>query len=284
MEVTEKDKYITDKITDKKRVNSIYRVLAAMWDRFKAEPVPFLFFGFVMGSKIYFLIDFLVLKGNLTYIGRLVEQAGQGGGIPEVLSNLIGHLAYNLIAILFDALIITSYFIRSKPVSKAEGFWERYYPLITILFPMIGFSLLLIPEFRLFFPSLHIGQVMMYFDLPLLFPLIIELAGLIISFIGASLSIVTLWSLRRSFSIMAEVRHLVTTGMYRRIRHPLYMSEMLHAFGTAILASHSVALVIFLIAFTMEMIRAKIEERKFLRLIPEYAEYKKRTGFLWPKF
>ncbi|MFX0067410.1 MAG: hypothetical protein ACFFC7_35255, partial [Candidatus Hermodarchaeota archaeon] len=116
--------------------------------------------------------------------------------------NLSGHVAYNFTAILFDALVITSYFIRSKPVSKAEGFWERHYPLITILFPMIGFSLLLIPDFRLFFSSINIGQIMMLFDLPLLFPLIIEFAGLVISFIGASLSILTLWSLKRSFSIM----------------------------------------------------------------------------------
>lgn len=279
MKGNKKDKSIMGKKSD----YSLKKALTVLCGRLRAEPVPFLFFGFIIGTKIYFLIDFLVMKGNFFYIRNLLAQAGAGGGISEVLTNLIGHVAYNLVAILFDALIITSYFIRSTPVSKAEGFWERCFPLITILVPMVGFSLLLIPDFRLFFPSLQIGRIIVHFDLPLLFPLIVELAGLVISFLGASLSIVTLWSLKKSFSIMAEVRHLITTGMYRRIRHPLYMSEMLHAFGTAILAAHPVAFGIFIVALTMEIIRAKIEERKFLKIVPDYADYKNRTGFLWPK-
>jgi len=195
----------------------------------------------------------------------------------------MAHWIYNCVAILFDVLIIASYLLRCEPVSRAQGFWERYYPLITVMFPMLGFTLLLIPNFRLFFPPFQIGRVLMRFDLPLLFPLFVELAGLLISMIGAALSIAALWSLRQCFSLMVEVRRLVTTGMYRRIRHPLYMSEIIHAFGTAILAAHPVALSIFIITLILEIIRAKFEERKFLRVVPAYAEFKKRTGFLWPK-
>ena len=83
---------------------------------------------------------------------------------------------------------------------------------------------------------------------------------------------------------MVEVRRLITTGMYRYIRHPLYMSEIIHAVGTAILFAHPVAMGIFLITFVLEIIRAKLEEHKFLKLVPAYADYKKRTGFLWPKW
>lgn len=252
--------------------------------RLKSDPVPFIFFGIIIGSKIYFLIDFLFIRGNLPYLLKLLGNIGTGGGVAQVITNLISHLVYNLVAILFDALIITSYVIRSKPVGKAEGFWERYYPLITVLFPMLGFTLLLIPDFRLFFPPFQLGRIMMRFDLPLLFPMIIELAGLTISMIGATLSIVALWSLRRCFSLMVEVRQLITTGMYKRIRHPLYMSEIIHAFGTSILAAHPIALGVFCITLFLETIRAKLEEHKFLRLVPAYVDFKKRTGFLWPKF
>jgi hypothetical protein len=31
------------------------------------------------------------------------------------------------------------------------------------------------------------------------------------------------------------------------------------------------------------VVRAKIEERKFLQIMPEYAEFHANTGFLWPK-
>jgi protein-S-isoprenylcysteine O-methyltransferase Ste14 len=252
--------------------------------RLKSDPVPFVFFGIIIGSKIYFLIDFLFIRGNFSYLLKLLDNIGTGGGILQVVINIISHIVYNLVAILFDALIITSYVIRSKPVGKAEGFWERYYPLITVLFPMAGFTLLLIPNFRLFFPPFQLGRVMMRFDLPLLFPMVIELAGLIISLTGAALSIVALWSLKRCFSLMVEVRQLITTGMYKRIRHPLYMSEIIHAFGTSILAAHPIALSVFCITLVLEIIRAKLEEHKFLRMVPAYADFKKRTGFLWPKF
>ncbi|MGA1795016.1 MAG: methyltransferase family protein [bacterium] len=255
----------------------------SVWRKIASDPVPFIFFGCIIGSKIYFFIDFTIIRGNFAYMLRLIESMSKGGGLSNVLMNIIAHFTYNCVAILFDALIIASYIIRCEPVSRAEGFWERYYPLITVLFPMLGFTLLLIPNFRLFFPPFQIGRLLMRFDLPLLFPLFIELGGLLISLFGAALSIAALWSLRQCFSLMAEVRRLVTTGMYRRIRHPLYMSEITHAFGTSILAAHPVALGIFVITLFLEIIRAKIEERKFLRVVPAYAEYKKRTGFLWPK-
>ncbi|MGA1843117.1 MAG: methyltransferase family protein [bacterium] len=255
----------------------------SVWRKIASDPVPFIFFGCIIGSKIYFFIDFTIIRGNFSYMLRLIETMNKGGGLSHVLMNIVAHFTYNFVAILFDALIIASYVIRCEPVSKAEGFWERYYPLITVLFPMLGFTLLLIPNFRLFFPPFQIGRLLMRFDLPLLFPLFIELGGLLISLFGAALSIAALWSLRQCFSLMAEVRRLVTSGMYHRIRHPLYMSEITHAFGTSILAAHPVALGIFLITLVLEIIRAKIEEHKFLRVVPAYAEYKKRTGFLWPK-
>lgn len=253
-------------------------------DRVKSDPVPFIFFGIIISSKFYFLSDFLFIRGNLPYLLKLLGDTGSGGGVLQVVINIFSHIVYNLVAILFDALIITSYLIRSKPVGKAEGFWERYYPLITVLFPMTGFTLLLIPNFRLFFSPFQLGRLMMRFDLPLLFPMFIELAGLIISMTGAALSIIALWSLKRCFSLMVEVRQLITTGMYKRIRHPLYMSEIIHAFGTSILAAHPIALSVFCITLVLEIIRAKLEEHKFLRMVPAYADFKKRTGFLWPKF
>ncbi|MGA1841852.1 MAG: methyltransferase family protein [bacterium] len=251
---------------------------------FRDYLVPLHFFVVIIGSKIIFLFYFSIIKGNLANLLRLLYETDKGGGVSQNIINLSSHLIYNLVAILFDALIITSYLIRSKPVGKAEGFWERYYPLITVLFPMTGFTLLLIPNFRLFFPPFQLGRLMMRFDLPLLFPMFIELAGVIISMTGAALSIIALWSLKRCFSLMVEVRQLITTGMYKRIRHPLYMSEIIHAFGTSILAAHPIALSVFCITLVLEIIRAKLEEHKFLRMVPAYADFKKRTGFLWPKF
>lgn len=111
----------------------------------------------------------------------------------------------------------------------------------------------------------------------------VNIAALAIGIVGASLSFIALWSLRRSFSLMSEVRELVTGGLYRRIRPPLYMAEIIHIFGIAILSGTPVGLWLFAAAVAMQVVRAKIEERKFLRTVPQYAEFKARTGFLWPK-
>lgn len=253
--------------------------------RVKSEPLPFVFFGGLLGLKLYLLVEFLFLQGALAQaISIMQTPSWHSGEDAYLLANIGARTAYNIVAVLFDALIIASYVIRSKPVGRAMGFWERYYPLMTALLPMVGFAVLLLPGFRVMFPPFQLGELMMRFDLPLAFPLLLEAVGLTVALVGALLSIASLWQLKRSFSLMVEVRSLVTTGMYRHVRHPLYMSELIHAFGTAILAAHPIAIMVFLATLVMQVVRAKLEERKFLRLVPAYARYKSQTGFLWPRW
>jgi len=40
---------------------------------------------------------------------------------------------------------------------------------------------------------------------------------------------------------------------------------------------------LFAVAVALQVVRAKIEERKFLRTVSEYAAYRETTGFLWPR-
>jgi protein-S-isoprenylcysteine O-methyltransferase Ste14 len=111
-----------------------------------------------------------------------------------------------------------------------------------------------------------------------------NLAGLLIGLFGAAFSIWAIRHLRASFGLRTAVRELVTTGPYRRIRHPLYFGEIIHIFGVVILAATPAALYLFIGAVALQAIRAKIEERKFLASVPAYAEFKRNTGFLWPRF
>jgi protein-S-isoprenylcysteine O-methyltransferase Ste14 len=253
--------------------------------RLKHEPVPFLFFGTLLGWKIYFLVDFLFIKDGYSYLLYLFQlrQFYIDPQVTHAIANGIARIAYNLVAILFDALVFAGYLIRTSPVSKARGFWERYYPLATILFPMAGFSILLIPGFDVIIPPFQMGRVAALFDLPPLFPLVIETVALTIAITGSILGTVSLWSLKRSFGLMVEVRQLVTSGLYRYIRHPLYLAEIVQGFGTAILTVHPIGLGIFVVTTIMQIVRAKVEERKLLLLVPAYADYMRRTGFLWPK-
>ncbi len=190
---------------------------------------------------------------------------------------------YNIVAILFDALVFSSYLIRLEPSNKAEGFWETAYPLATVLIPVTGFTLLSIPAIRELITTFNARDLVYMYGLSPTFLISMHATAFLIGASGAILSFIALWSLKRSFSLMTEVRELVTNGLYRRVRHPLYMAEIIHILGIAILSATPIGLLLFIIAVTMQVVRAKIEENKFIQTMPEYAEFKSNTGFLWPK-
>lgn len=64
---------------------------------------------------------------------------------------------------------------------------------------------------------------------------------------------------------------------------PLYVGEIIHIFGIAILSGTPVGLYLFVVAVALQVVRARIEERKFLRTVSEYEDYMHQTGCLWPQ-
>ena len=252
--------------------------------KIRREAIPLLFFGTVVSVKSYFLFKTLFLDGGFDQLLFVIRHGDTvGPGASYVLANMLSYVFYTLTAILFDALVFYSYLIRHEPVKRARGFWETVYPLATVLIPVTGFTLLAIPDIRAMLPTYDFQALAMRYQLTPAFFMSLNVVALVIGAVGAALSFVSLWSLKKSFSLMTEIRVLVTTGLYRRIRHPLYMSEIIHVFGIAILSSTPVGLGLFVAAVAMQVVRAKIEERKFLRTVPEYSAFKNRTGFLWPK-
>ena len=251
-------------------------------EKLRREAIPLLFFGSVVAIKSYYLTQVLFVEG---YWQQMIE-LGDGATLPAGQLHLVdiaSYIAYNVISILFDLLVFVSYLMRIEPREKARGFSQTLYPMATVLLPVTGFTLLSIPAVRATLPGFDIIALMSEYNLSPLFRTMLNIGGLIIGLIGASLSIIALWSLRRSFSLMSEIRELVSSGLYSRIRHPLYMSEIIHILGVAILSGTPAGLWLFGIALAMQVVRAKVEEHKFLQAVPEYAGFRERTGFLWPK-
>jgi len=240
----------------------------------RREIVPLIFFGTVVTVKVYFLVDVLFIEANYKKILQAISFLNQhpDDEMRYWLIKILSYTAYNIVAILFDALVFVSYLIRKQAREKAKGFWETAFPLTAIFFPVVLFTLWSIPSIRESAPRFDQAYAERLFIL-----------GVILGLVGATLSIIALWSLRHSFSLMAEVRELVTSGLYSRIRHPLYMSELIHMTGIAFLAATPVAIWLLLLGLGIQVARAKIEEAKLQGVLPEYAAYKKQTGFLWPK-
>jgi protein-S-isoprenylcysteine O-methyltransferase Ste14 len=90
-----------------------------------------------------------------------------------------------------------------------------------------------------------------------------------------------------NWSYTLEVReqhHLVTHGVYRRIRHPMYTALLIYSLGQALVLPNWVAGPSYLITFvTLFAFRVRAEEKMMLEHFgKEYAAYIPRTKRLIP--
>ncbi|CAB4642295.1 unannotated protein [freshwater metagenome] len=77
---------------------------------------------------------------------------------------------------------------------------------------------------------------------------------------------------------------LVTTGVYRWVRHPIYTGVLLAAFGLVVLGASGVHILGWLALFVVLSAKASGEEKMLSERHPGYARYASRTGRLIPKF
>jgi protein-S-isoprenylcysteine O-methyltransferase Ste14 len=109
------------------------------------------------------------------------------------------------------------------------------------------------------------------------------LVGLSIMAAGEALTVAGMLSLGRSFSIFSEVRELRTSGLYRYVRHPLYLGEMIAVWGYVLAWPAPWAIACALLFTGLQSWRARVEEGRLLAYHPGYAAYRERAGFLWPR-
>jgi len=104
--------------------------------------------------------------------------------------------------------------------------------------------------------------------------------GLVLGVIGLTGVISARYTLGRSFSIRAKATELVTTGIYSRIRNPIYISGEIFVVGVAIMLWKPYFLLAVLAVIPMQILRARREasvlEAKFG---DEYRQYRQRTWF-----
>src|SRR5437868_11233740 len=86
-------------------------------------------------------------------------------------------------------------------------------------------------------------------------------AGLTLVTLAAGLSLVSLLTLRRNFGIRPVLRNLVTSGPYRFVRHPMYLSYVLADIGYNLQEWNSVTLLLVLVGWASLVYRIHAEER-----------------------
>lgn len=118
--------------------------------------------------------------------------------------------------------------------------------------------------------------------------LLVRAFGLIIATYGLYLFWLTHKTLGENWSPLLEVRkehQLITTGIYKHIRHPMYTSIFILVIGLGMLSGNILVVMLPLVMFyILYHMRVKDEEGMMVSWFgDEYILYKRRMGALLPK-
>jgi protein-S-isoprenylcysteine O-methyltransferase Ste14 len=169
------------------------------------------------------------------------------------------NIAMQLAVVAFFATLASMVVMRRRPSERARGIEPRISALLgTFLVPIV----VLFPRRELSLTEGIISTVMVL--------------G------GSVMAIYVLTHLGRSFSIMAEARGLVTSGLYRYVRHPLYLVEEIAVIGSVLQYLSVWTAVLLAVQIAFQLRRMHNEEIVLMGTFPEYAAYKANTARLIP--
>ena len=111
--------------------------------------------------------------------------------------------------------------------------------------------------------------------------------GAILSIVGLIIRIKSILTLKQHFTyIVTEIEDhkLIETGLYKNIRHPGYLGQVIIFIGTATAMSNWLSIVLMIIPVLCGYFyRIKVEEQFMIRQLgPKYQDYQKRTKRLIP--
>ncbi len=118
---------------------------------------------------------------------------------------------------------------------------------------------------------------------------IYRIIGLVLFGLGSYLQVYSFKAMGDSYSqevIIFNKHKLVTGGIYRFIRHPQYLFQVISDFGAAVaLGSYLVLPIVVFMEIPLFVLRAKLEESLLLKhFSSEFEVYKSKAGFLLPKW
>jgi protein-S-isoprenylcysteine O-methyltransferase Ste14 len=105
-------------------------------------------------------------------------------------------------------------------------------------------------------------------------------AGAALAVAGVTLFAWGSWTLGRLFSIWVAPRpagHVVTTGPYRFVRHPVCSGQVLFAFGYALMRGSLPAVALALLYLAVVFLKVTREEAWLRATYPDYAAFAART-------
>jgi len=104
--------------------------------------------------------------------------------------------------------------------------------------------------------------------------------GTVMVVVGISFIAVARYQLGRSFSVKAEAYKLVTTGLYSKIRNPIYVSGIVMITGIVLILRRPEGVLVLIAVAVGQTFRARREARVLEAAFGDaYREYRRETWF-----
>ncbi|MFO7718940.1 MAG: methyltransferase [Gillisia sp.] len=136
-------------------------------------------------------------------------------------------------------------------------------------------------QILLFFAFL-LDVMLFSFEIPFFLNFILVLIGII----GLVLIIVAFFQLNKNlspFPTPKEYSSLLTNGVFKWIRHPIYTGILIIIFSIAVFQGSGYRLFISFLLLILFDFKSRYEEKKLEEKFPEYEIYKMKTGKFLPK-
>jgi len=108
----------------------------------------------------------------------------------------------------------------------------------------------------------------------------VAIVGGVLAAVGWVCLVIARLQLGASFSVTAKARRLVTTGLYSKIRNPIYVFSAMFLLGLVIVSGMWLLLIPLMVLIPLQIVRSR-KERKVLEEAfgEEYVRYKAGTWF-----
>ena len=107
-----------------------------------------------------------------------------------------------------------------------------------------------------------------------------RIVGLCIAIPSFVLFVVARIQLGKSFSVEAKATRLVSTGLYSRIRNPIYFFGAFMIAGVIVWTNNPLLFLVFVVLIPLQIYRSRQEERVLTETFGEsYRDYKRKTWF-----
>ena len=213
---------------------------------------PLRLVGVVLLASLYALIAWSKLTLTFDALGALRD----GDGAQHALI-----AAHSLSGFLFFGALAAVSVIRPSPVRR-----ERR-PIGWIL-PMVVMGIFLV-----------LGRIE-----PTRSELWLVIPATLFAVVGTTATLVSLRRLGGNFGVVSDVRGFVFSGPYRRVRHPLYASELITSLGLLLVVLSPLTTIAFVLGAIAQVARARVEEQAVSAAFPEYRAYAQRTPMFIPRF